>query len=325
LNNHSSPVKSLLYLRSSNYLLSASSDGIIFIWKFSNFSRPLIFKTINYFNGINCLADLMDGRIAAGSNDSTITIWNISSGLLLATLKGHTQAVTSIVFLTDTSLASGSLNGDQSIIIWNTTTYQQIGYPLLGHSDTVLSLIVFPNGYLCSSGGSNDLTIRIWNVTEQNQIGLPLTGHTGAINSLLLLDNGLLASASEDGSIKIWNSNCYTFFLKSNLIIIIILFSAQVFLTYTFVRATAISNSFNCPTVSPFMPQFLSSIYAYNYGYPLNQAIACLNSIIYLTCPSDQYIHIYSAYFGNYFFQIFQRIFYAILSLINFSFDFLIF
>jgi hypothetical protein len=46
------------------------------------------------------------------------------------------------------------------------------------------------------------------------------------------------------------------------------------------------------------VPQFLTLTNWYSYGYLINQQIACVNSIINLVCPTNQFIHIYAAYFG---------------------------
>jgi len=44
--------------------------------------------------------------------------------------------------------------------------------------------------------------------------------------------------------------------------------------------------------------QYLTLTNWYSYGYVINQQIACSGSIVNLVCPINQYIHIYSAYFG---------------------------
>ena len=38
---------------------------------------------------VNCLAALADGRLASGSSDHSIIIWNLADGKQLATLDGH--------------------------------------------------------------------------------------------------------------------------------------------------------------------------------------------------------------------------------------------
>jgi hypothetical protein len=46
------------------------------------------------------------------------------------------------------------------------------------------------------------------------------------------------------------------------------------------------------------VPQFLSLTNWYSYGYLINQQIVCSGSLLNIVCPTNQYIHIYAAYFG---------------------------
>ncbi|OUL37177.1 hypothetical protein BV372_03540, partial [Nostoc sp. T09] len=57
-------------------------------------------------------------KLASGSGDNTIKIWDISTGKAIKTLTGHSSAVNSVVFSPDgQNLASGS--DDKTIILWN--------------------------------------------------------------------------------------------------------------------------------------------------------------------------------------------------------------
>ena len=59
-----------------------------------------------------------DGRrLASGSIDHTVCVWDTNSGRQLHTLQGHTDAVRSVAFSPDgDSLVSGS---DDQMRVWN--------------------------------------------------------------------------------------------------------------------------------------------------------------------------------------------------------------
>jgi WD40 repeat protein len=60
-------------------------------------------------------------KLASGSDDNTIKIWDLKTRSLEATLEGHTETVLSVNFSPDgTKLASGS--GDLTIKIWDLKT-----------------------------------------------------------------------------------------------------------------------------------------------------------------------------------------------------------
>lgn len=57
-------------------------------------------------------------RIASGSQDQTVRIWDACNGGCLHTLQGHSDSISSVVFSPDgTSITSGSV--DQTVQIWD--------------------------------------------------------------------------------------------------------------------------------------------------------------------------------------------------------------
>ena len=67
--------------------------------------RSLVLK--GHTNDVNCLAALAGGRLASGSDDKSIIIWNLADGAQLAKLEGHTDTVFALAALADGRLASG--------------------------------------------------------------------------------------------------------------------------------------------------------------------------------------------------------------------------
>lgn len=106
-----------------------------------------------------------DSRIASGSWDRTIRLWDVATGEQIGQpFVGHEGYVRSIAFIRATRLVSGSYN--KSIRIWNVLTGKQVGEPLvLAHTDWVFSVAFSPNGRQLVSG-SSDGTIRVWDLME---------------------------------------------------------------------------------------------------------------------------------------------------------------
>jgi WD40 repeat protein len=63
------------------------------------------------------LAVLADGRLASGSSDHTIRLWDPASGSCSAVFQGHRDCVRALVVLGDGRLASGS--DDNTIRLWD--------------------------------------------------------------------------------------------------------------------------------------------------------------------------------------------------------------
>jgi hypothetical protein len=83
-------------------------------------------------------------RLAAGSVDLTVKVWDAATGQALLSLKGYTGAVTSVAFSPDgRRLASGSL--DRTVQVWDAATGQALLF-LKGHTNDVSSVAFSPDG-----------------------------------------------------------------------------------------------------------------------------------------------------------------------------------
>jgi len=158
---------------------------------------------------VQCLAALDGDRLASGSTDHSIIVWNLAEGEQLAKLEGHTDKINCLAVLADGRLASGGGHWNQQkerwegtdIIIWNLADGTQL-FKLEGHEGSVRCLAAVDGNRLVS--GSADESIIIWNLADGTQLA-KLEGHTHIVTSLAALDGGRLASCSWDKSIIIWN------------------------------------------------------------------------------------------------------------------------
>ncbi|KAJ5642576.1 hypothetical protein N7490_006576 [Penicillium lividum] len=112
-------------------------------------------------------------RLASGSYDKTVRIWDSANSQCILTLEGHHGLVSSIAWSQDGSrLASGS--SDSTVKIWDLITGQCTS-TLEGHSIWVGSIAWSQDGRRLASG-SPDNTVRIWDLaTSQCELVLPIS------------------------------------------------------------------------------------------------------------------------------------------------------
>ncbi|UKO98211.1 serine/threonine-protein kinase [Nostoc sp. UHCC 0870] len=151
---------------------------------------------------VNTIAISADAtKLASGSSDNTIKLWNLDTNEVKHTLKGHSDFVWSVAFSPDGKiLASGSR--DKTIRLWNIQQGKQIA--TLGEASLpVTSLAISNDGKILASGQGN--RIKLWNLQTKKAI-TTLEGHTNIVNSIVIsADSKTLVSGSWDKTIKVWN------------------------------------------------------------------------------------------------------------------------
>ena len=121
---------------------------------------------------------------------------------LRATLKGHTDFVTSVAFSPHgRTLATGSW--DDTIRLWNPRTAEHLK-TLVGHSHDVTSVAFHPTGKQLASG-SWDAKIGVWALTAEATEPAFYEGPGGFVTSVayLPISGGKLAWGSEDNVVRV--------------------------------------------------------------------------------------------------------------------------
>jgi WD40 repeat protein len=150
---------------------------------------------------ILCLAFSPDGRyLATGDGDDDVRIWDLSTGQVVLTLKGHDDEVNTLAFSPDGYLLV-SASADSTVLVWNLSDGEHVR--LGKHSASVLSVAFSPDGQLVASG-SSDSTVIIWNVLSKQKEQL-LKAQSKVFTLGFSPDGRYLAIGERDGSIQIRN------------------------------------------------------------------------------------------------------------------------
>ncbi|KAL6409849.1 NWD1 protein [Ilyonectria robusta] len=146
-------------------------------------------------------------RLASGSQDKTVKVWDAATGACMQTLKGHGDWVWSVVFSADGQrLASGSW--DKTVKVWDAAIGACV-QTLEGHGHSVRSVAFSADSQRLASGlssGSWDKTVKVWDAATGAYIQT-LEGHSDWVTSVVFsADSQRLASGSWDKTVKIWDA-----------------------------------------------------------------------------------------------------------------------
>ncbi|MBC8123066.1 MAG: WD40 repeat domain-containing protein [Gemmatimonadaceae bacterium] len=202
LAGHATPVRSLAISSDGKTLASGDSEGIIRLWDLKT-AKPR--RTLGNQSNVVvwALALTPDGRmLISGDSKGVIKVRNPGTGVLLRTLKGHTDWIFAVAVSPDgKTLFSGSK--DRTIRVWDLGT-GALNRTLQGHKDAVRSLAVAPDGRTLASA-SWDKTIKLWEPAT-GKLRQTLDGHSQRAVALAMSPDGqTLTSGSIDHSLKIWN------------------------------------------------------------------------------------------------------------------------
>ena len=196
-------------------ILSAALDGIIIVNEFS--SGTGIFHLTGHYGAISSMAISAFSSsplVVSGGCDYSLRIWSLEDGVLVRSLVGHDDWVTSVVLCDRTESFSFIASGgsDYKINIWSVPSYDRV-HSLIGHTGAVLCLTVIPRDHqstlLLSSGV--DTTVKIWDAAA-GHCYCTLRGHHAIIRGLTVLGekvlgkySSIVVSSGEDGRLVVWD------------------------------------------------------------------------------------------------------------------------
>ncbi len=194
---HGAKISALALSEDGQTLASAGWDRRVQLWRIGELS-PL--AAIAAADNINALVFISDGRLAGGSYDASLRLWDSRSGAELAVLSGHEAGINALIALPGGRLASGS--SDMSVWWWDVGEGAQ-SEVLLGAEAAVLSLAAAPDGAWIAAGDAQGF-VSVWD--SAGGLLRRWRAHVGPVWALTLAAGSgpALLSAGGDGLVRSW-------------------------------------------------------------------------------------------------------------------------
>lgn len=200
LEGHRDWVMSVAFSREGQELASVGIDQTVRFWN-PDSGEP-IGKPIERGEHLRAVAYSPNGHwIAAAGHDRAIQLIDAVTKTVRSTLSGHDHFVTSLAWLGDSQLVSGSDDG--TVRRWEIGTQTEL--PDRGRHDQAVSAVAFSAEKNVIASGGKDRVVRLWDARSMQSLAT-LPGHVDEIRSLAFSRDGRwLASGSKDGTVRLWD------------------------------------------------------------------------------------------------------------------------
>ena len=203
------PVRCARFISRKQWFVAASDDMRIRIFNYNTMEKiKEIDAHQDYIRSLEIHPSLP--YALSCSDDMTIKLWDWDRGFDCTQIfEGHAHYVMQVKFNPKDTNTFASASLDRSIKVWGLGSHTP-HYTLEGHERGVNCVDYYPSGdkpYILS--GADDRTVKIWDY-QTKSIVHSLDGHDHNICSVMFHPKlPIIASASEDGTVRIWQSTTY--------------------------------------------------------------------------------------------------------------------
>lgn len=194
--------------------MMASAEGKkIKLWKINDTTSPALLQVLEgHTEKVTCVAFTTSDSLflASGSDDKSVRLWNVRTGLPVSVFTGHFSAVTCVCFSQDDQIL---LSGGQDMKIRPWTVRPDLISASLEIESDVNCLTVTPAGNLLVAGrNSGEVEIR---QLKDGQLQTILRGtEKNTYSAAISPDGNLLAIGGDTGRIRLYNLQSGTLYLE---------------------------------------------------------------------------------------------------------------
>lgn len=194
------PVWAMAATADGTRVVSISRHVTVRVWRLEDGVLVTTFRS--EFHSRDAIAVTPDARRVVLAREGGLTVWDVSTGDVVATLDGHAGEITAIAAVPGGSQVV-SAGEDGTLRLWDLDRAAELRV-FEGHEGIVTSVAVTRDGAQLVSGGG-DATLKVWNVADAS-VAFTLAGHQYRVTDVAVTPDGSRAvSASWDDMPRAWD------------------------------------------------------------------------------------------------------------------------
>jgi coatomer subunit beta' len=203
------PVRTAKFIARKQWVICGADDMVVRVYNYNTMEKVAEFEAHQDY--IRCLAvHPTQSFVISSSDDMLIKLWDWDkSWQCVQVFEGHTHYVMQLSFNPKDPNTFASASLDRTIKVWGLGS-PVAHFTLEGHEKGVNAIEYFTGGdkpYLIS--GADDKLLKVWDYQNKTCVQT-LEGHTHNVSVACFHPTlPLIISGSEDGTVRLWNSNTY--------------------------------------------------------------------------------------------------------------------
>lgn len=203
------PTRTAKFIAKKQWMIAGSDDMYIRVFNYNTMKKVKVFEAHSDY--IRCLAvHPTQPFVLSTSDDMSIKLWDWEKNWHnVMIFEGHTHYVMQVVFNPKDPNTFATASLDRTVKVWGLNSPNPY-FTLEGHEKGVNCVEYVSEGdkpYLIS--GADDKTAKVWDYQNKTCVST-LEGHGHNVSCVCFHPElPLIVTASEDGSVRIWNSNTF--------------------------------------------------------------------------------------------------------------------